>query len=85
LGLESIPDSFPILTLYLGNFFDTLTGREPESFLSRRLPRTPVHGNERRNAITVARFDDVAVHGSFLRPGVSLRQGMPEVEVAHAK
>jgi K+-transporting ATPase KdpF subunit len=29
-----------------------------------------------------ARFNDVALHRSFLRPGVSLRQGLPEVEVA---
>jgi K+-transporting ATPase KdpF subunit len=29
-----------------------------------------------------ARFDNVVLHGSLLRPGVSLRQGMPEVEVA---
>jgi K+-transporting ATPase KdpF subunit len=29
-----------------------------------------------------ARSSDVAVHGSFLRPGVSLRRGLPEVEVA---
>jgi K+-transporting ATPase KdpF subunit len=28
-----------------------------------------------------ARFSHVAVHRSFLRPGVSLRQGLPEVEV----
>jgi K+-transporting ATPase KdpF subunit len=28
-----------------------------------------------------ARFNHVAVHGSFLRPGVFLRQGLPEVEV----
>jgi hypothetical protein len=35
------------LTLYLGIFFDTLTGREPESFLSRRLPQSPAHGIER--------------------------------------
>jgi K+-transporting ATPase KdpF subunit len=28
-----------------------------------------------------ARFGDVAVHGSFLRFGVSIRHGMPEVEV----
>jgi hypothetical protein len=29
-----------------------------------------------------ARFDDAVLYGGFLRPGVSLRQGMPEVEVA---
>jgi K+-transporting ATPase KdpF subunit len=29
-----------------------------------------------------ARCNDVAVHCCFLRPGVSLRQGLPEVEVA---
>ena len=29
-----------------------------------------------------ARSSDVAVHGSFLRLGVSLRRGLPEVEVA---
>jgi hypothetical protein len=28
-----------------------------------------------------ARFNDVAVHRSFLRLGVSVRQGLPEVEV----
>jgi K+-transporting ATPase KdpF subunit len=28
-----------------------------------------------------AGFNDVAVHWNFLRPGVSLRQGLPEVEV----
>ena len=28
-----------------------------------------------------ARFSDAAVHGSFLRLGVSLRQGLPEAEV----
>jgi hypothetical protein len=28
-----------------------------------------------------ARFDDAAVHDSFLRPGVSLRQGVSEAEV----
>jgi K+-transporting ATPase KdpF subunit len=28
-----------------------------------------------------ARFSDVTVHRSLLRPGVSLRQGLPEVEV----
>jgi K+-transporting ATPase KdpF subunit len=29
-----------------------------------------------------ARFDDAFVYGNFLRPGVSLRQSMQEVEVA---
>ena len=29
-----------------------------------------------------ARFDDVVFHRCFFRPGVSLRQGVPEVEVA---
>jgi K+-transporting ATPase KdpF subunit len=29
-----------------------------------------------------ARFTDAAIHRCFLRPGVSLRQGLPEVEVA---
>jgi K+-transporting ATPase KdpF subunit len=29
-----------------------------------------------------ARFDHALVHGNFLRPGVSLRQGLPEAEVA---
>ena len=28
-----------------------------------------------------ARFIDAFLHSGFLRPGVSLRQGMPEVEV----
>src|ERR1035437_5665473 len=31
-----------------------------------------------------ARCSDVAVHGCILRPGVSLRQGLPEAEVTHA-
>ena len=31
-----------------------------------------------------ARFLDVGLHRSLLRPGVSLRQGVPEVEVTHA-
>ena len=31
-----------------------------------------------------ARRIDVALHRDFLRRGVSLRQGVPEVEVAHA-
>jgi K+-transporting ATPase KdpF subunit len=30
-----------------------------------------------------ARCIDAAVHGCFLRPGVSLRQGLPEAEVTH--
>jgi len=30
-----------------------------------------------------ARCIDAAIHGSFLRPGVSLRQGLPEAEVTH--
>ena len=30
-----------------------------------------------------ARFGNAIFHGSFLRPGVSLRQGVPEVEVTH--
>src|ERR1035438_9597993 len=34
-----------------------------------------------RSETCYARCSDVAVHGSFLRPGVSLRQGLPEVEV----
>jgi K+-transporting ATPase KdpF subunit len=37
---------------------------------------------EARNAESNARCRDVAVHGSFLRPGVSLRQGLPKTEVA---
>jgi hypothetical protein len=32
---------------YLGNFFDTQMRREPESFLSRRLPQRPAHGSEK--------------------------------------
>ena len=31
-----------------------------------------------------ARFSNAAVHRCFLRPGVSLRQGLPEAEVTHA-
>jgi hypothetical protein len=30
MDFQSIPGSSPILTLYLGNFFDTQTWREPE-------------------------------------------------------
>ena len=29
-----------------------------------------------------ARFNDAHIHGNLLRPCVSLRQGLPEVEVA---
>jgi hypothetical protein len=47
MDLQSVFDSFSVLTLYLGNFFDTQMRRKPESFLSRRLPQRPAHGIER--------------------------------------
>jgi hypothetical protein len=47
MDFQSIPDRFPVLTLYLGNIFDTQMRREPESFLSGRLPQSPAHGIER--------------------------------------
>jgi hypothetical protein len=53
-----------------------------ERILDRRLDRSRSGCNwEMLNA----RFSDVAVYGGFFRPGVSLRQGLPEAEVARCK
>jgi K+-transporting ATPase KdpF subunit len=46
-------------------------------------PRTTeAHPNPWSSRDCNAGFNDVAFYDSLLRPGVSLRQGLPEVEVA---